>query len=62
MRLLELIYQRRQARQLANALLDNAAREARNLTVLEQITFDNLLARISQMDTLIEQRAAMRKA
>lgn len=62
MTLLELTYQRRTARQEANALLDKATREARNLTVSEQIAFDGLLARISEMDALIEQRTALRKA
>lgn len=62
MTLLELTFQRCKARQEANALLDKATSEARNLTVSEQIAFDGLLARISQMDTLIEQRAALRKA
>ena len=62
MRLLELTYQRRQARQEANALLDKAASETRNLTVSEQIAFDGLLARIFEMDALIEQRTALRKA
>ena len=62
MTLLELTFQRCKARQEANALLDKAASEARNLTVSEQLTFDGLLARISEMDTLIEQRAALRKA
>ena len=62
MNLLELIFRRRKARQQANALLDKAATEGHNLSVSEQITFDGLLARISELDTAIAARAALRKA
>ncbi len=62
MTLLELTYQRHTARQQANALLDKAASEARNLTLSEQIAFDGLLARIQELDGAITQRESLRKA
>ena len=61
MTLLELSFQRRKARKEANTLLDTAAIESRSLTITEQVQFDAMLARISELDAAIVQRESLRK-
>lgn len=62
MNLLELVYQRCKARREANALLDRAVSESRNLTVAESVQCDALMARIHEIDAALEARAALRTA
>ena len=61
MTLLELTFQRRKAHSEANAMLDCAVLENRNLTIAEQVRFDALLARVAELDASIEARAALRR-
>jgi hypothetical protein len=60
--LLELNFQQRKARREANALLDLAVTEGRNLSVAEQVKFDGLLARCNEIEAAIFERAALRTA
>lgn len=62
MNLLELAFQRCKARAAANGLLDRAVTESRSLTIVEQVQFDTLLARVHEIDAAIAQRAALRTA
>lgn len=61
MTILELTFQRCKARSEANALLDAAVTEGRSLTIAEQVRFDSLLARVSELDARIGERAAFRR-
>jgi hypothetical protein len=61
MNLLELNFQRRKARAAANVLLDAAATEGRALTIAEQVRFDSLIARISEIDQDIQGRESLRR-
>ena len=60
MNLLELTFQRCKARSEANALLDRAMTESRGLAIAEQVQFDLLTARIQEIDSALEARAALR--
>ena len=61
MTLLELTYQRRQAKAEAAGLLDKAMAESRALSVAEQVRFDALTAHIHALDTQIAERESLRK-
>lgn len=61
MTLLELSYQRRQARRTAHDLLDRATTEGRSLTIAEQVQFDSLITRVAELDGAIAQRESLRK-
>ena len=59
MNLLELFYRRAQAQLAANALLDAALSESRDLTANEQYDFDRHVAQVAELDSKIEERAAL---
>jgi cytochrome P450 len=61
MTLLELNYQRRQARRAAKELLDSAVKERRTLNIPETVQFDSLAARIAELDDEILRRESLRK-
>ena len=61
MTLLELNFQRRQARRTARELLDCAVREGRALSIPETVQFDALSARIGELDDEILRRESLRK-
>ena len=61
MNLLELTFQRRKAKTEAMGLLDRAVTESRSLTIAEQVHFDTLTARITELDHAIAERESLRK-
>lgn len=61
MTLLELYYQRRQAKTKAACLLNTAMSESRALTIPEEIQFDGIAARVQELDTAIAERQSLRK-
>lgn len=62
MTLLELNYQRRKTAAAANELLDNSILERRELTATERLKFDQLTARITELDSATAERESFRKA
>lgn len=60
MTLLELMFQRRKAKEKAAGLLDRAVTESRSLTIAEQVQFDSLAARVRELDNAIIQRESLR--
>ena len=61
MTLLELKYERGKAKREATGLLDRAVNESRSLTIAEQVRFDALAARVSELDNAIAERESLRK-
>jgi hypothetical protein len=57
----ELSFQCRKAHKEANELLDTAVLESRSMTVAEQVRFDGLLAKMSDLKAQIAQRESLRK-
>lgn len=61
MTLLELNFQCRKAHKEANELLDVAVIDGRTMTVAEQVRFDSLMAKMSDLKAAIAQRESLRK-
>jgi len=61
MNLTELFFQRKKAKAQAARLLDSAFAESRSLSIAEQVQFDSLATRISELDTAIAERESLRK-
>ena len=60
--LLELTHRLSQARVKARGLLDTALTQTRALTIAEQVQFDSLVGRCTELESQIEARCALRKA
>ena len=61
MNLNELTYQRRTAKRTAQEMLDRAITEGRTLSIAEQVQFDSLATRISELYTAITERESLRR-